>query len=111
MAAVTELVERLGVVEALDTAVGPIKIRARGYTAGELLVGVAAAQLAGEDFWVGLDRRRADVAGQVICPVPGLSSTTAAGLARRVRCDQWGRWKAVSRRPPRGCCPRSVRRC
>jgi hypothetical protein len=50
MAAVTELVDRLGVVEALDTAVGPIKIRARGYTAGQLLVGVAAAQLG----WGGL---------------------------------------------------------
>jgi hypothetical protein len=89
MAAVTELVERLGVVKALDTAVGPIKVRARGYTVGELLVGVAAAQLAGEDFWVGLDRRRADVAGQVISPVPGLPATTAAGLARRVSSDQW----------------------
>jgi len=90
MAAVTELVERLGVVEALDEAVGPIKTRARGHTAGQVLVGVACAQLAGEDFLVGLDRRRADVAGQVISPVPGLSSTTAAGLARRFSSDQWG---------------------
>jgi hypothetical protein len=39
MAAVTELVERLGVVEALDAAVGPIKQRDRGFGAGELLVG------------------------------------------------------------------------
>jgi hypothetical protein len=89
MAAVSELVERLGVVKALDTAVGPIKVRARGYTVGQLLVGVAAAQLAGEDFWVGLDRRRADVAGQVISPVPGLPATTAAGLARRFSSDRW----------------------
>jgi Transposase DDE domain group 1 len=89
MAAVTELVERLGVVEALDAAVGPIKQRDRGFGAGELLVGLAAAQVAGEDFLVGLDRQRADVAGQAIVPVPGLSSTTAGGLARRFTDPQW----------------------
>lgn len=89
MAAVTELVARLGVVSALDAAVGPIKQRDRGFGAGEVLVGLAAAQMAGEDFLVGLDRQRADVAGQVITPVPGLSSTTAAGLARRFTDPQW----------------------
>src|SRR5215207_2787455 len=89
MAAVTELVERLGVVGELDAAVGPIKIRRRGHTAGQVLVGVAAAQLAGEDFLVGLDRQRADEAGQLLAPVPGLSSTTAAGLARRIDAAQW----------------------
>ncbi len=89
MAAVTELVERLGVISALDAAVGPIKQRNRGFGAGEVLVGLASAQVAGEDFLVGLDRQRADVAGQVITPVPGLSSTTAAGLARRFTDPQW----------------------
>jgi len=49
---------------------------------GELLAGIAAAQLAGEDFLAGLDRQRADAAGQQITPVRGLASTTAAGLAR-----------------------------
>jgi hypothetical protein len=53
MAAVTELVERLGVISALDAAVGPIKQRDRGFGAGEVLVGLAAAQVAGEDFWWG----------------------------------------------------------
>src|SRR5439155_26630375 len=52
-------------------------------------VGIAAAQLAGEDFLVGLDRQRADTAGQALCPVTGLCSTTAAGLARRVSAGQW----------------------
>jgi hypothetical protein len=47
MVAVTELCEQLDVVGALDAAVGPIKQRARGYSAGQLLVGLAAAQLAG----------------------------------------------------------------
>ena len=62
---------------------------AGGFGAGELLVGLASAQLAGEDFLVGLDRRCDDVAGQEISPVAGLSSTTAAGLARRFADPQW----------------------
>ena len=76
-------------IGALDAAVGPIKQRERGFGAGELLAGLAAAQLAGEDFLTGLDRQRADAAGQQITPVPGLASTTAAGLARRVTPAQW----------------------
>jgi Transposase DDE domain group 1 len=89
LAMVTELCDRLGVISALDTAVGPVKQRGRGFGAGQLLTGIAAAQLAGEDFLVGLDRQRADAAGQQITPVPGLSSTTAAGLARRITPRQW----------------------
>jgi len=89
LAAVTELVDRLNMITLLDAAVGPIKARDRGFTGGELLVGMASAQLAGEDFLVGLDRQRADAAGQVLAPVPGLGSTTAAGLARRFTDGQW----------------------
>ena len=89
MTAVTELVDRLGMVRLLDTAIGPIKRRDRGFSGGQLLVGMAAAQLAGEDFLVGLDHQRADVAGQVLAPVAGLSSTTAAGLARKFTDGQW----------------------
>jgi hypothetical protein len=89
MAAISALCDRLGVIGAIDAAVGPVKQRDRGFGAGELLTGIAAAQLAGEDFLVGLDRQRADAAGQQIAPVPGLSSTTAAGLARRVTAAQW----------------------
>ncbi len=47
LAAVSELTKRLGVVEAIDTAVGRIKTRNRGCGVGQLLVGMAAAQLAG----------------------------------------------------------------
>jgi hypothetical protein len=36
----------------------------------------------GEDHLVGLDRQRADVAGQALMPIGGLCSTTAGGLAR-----------------------------
>lgn len=89
MAAVTELLDRLDVIRLLDAAVGPIKQRDRGFGAGELLVGMAAAQLAGEDFLVGLDRQRADTAGQALAPVPGLASTTATGLARRMTEQRW----------------------
>jgi hypothetical protein len=89
LAAVSELCGRLGVIEAIDKAVGPIKERDRGFGAGELLAGIASAQLAGEDFLTGLDRQRADAAGQELTPVPGLSSTTAAGLARRISPAQW----------------------
>jgi hypothetical protein len=89
MVAVTELVDRLNMIKLLDAAIGPIKARDRGHSGGQLLVGLAGAHLAGEDFLVGLDRQRGDVVGQVLAPVPGLSSTTAAGLARRFTDGQW----------------------
>ena len=89
MAAVTELLDHLRVIKLLDRAIGPIKTRNRGFTGGQVLVGLAAAQLAGEDFLVGLDRQRDDLAGQQIAPVAGLSATTAAGLARRLSDGQW----------------------
>ena len=60
MVAVTELCERLDVVGRLDAVIGPLKQRRRGHTAGVVLVGIAAAQLTGEDFLVGLDRQRGD---------------------------------------------------
>ena len=47
LAVVTELCDRLGVIEALDAAVGPVKRRDRGFGAGELLAGIEAAQPAG----------------------------------------------------------------
>ena len=64
---------------------GPVKQRRRGFTGGQVLAGMAAAQLAGEDFLVGLDRLRADEAGQQVTPVPGLASSTATGIARGSR--------------------------
>ena len=56
--AVTELVARLGMIEQLGAAVGPIEARDRVFTAGQVLVGMAAVQRCGEDFLVGLDRHR-----------------------------------------------------
>lgn len=81
--AVREADRVLGITTALDAGIGPIKERDRGLSGGQLLVSMASVQLAGEDFLVGLDRRRADVAGQLLEPVPTPASTTAAGIAKR----------------------------
>ena len=89
MLAVTELCGKLGLIEALDEAMGPVKQRRRGFTGGQVLAGMAAAQLAGEDFLVGLDRLRADQAGQLVTPVPGLATSTATGIARRFTERHW----------------------
>src|ERR1039458_8670819 len=99
MAAVAGLCERLGVIGALDAAVGPVKLRDRGFGAGQLLAGLASAQLAGEDFLVVLDRQRADAAGKQLTPVPGLASTTAGGVARRIT---GAHWLAGAAGPPAG---------
>ena len=89
MLAVTELCEQLGLIAALDEGMGPVKQRRRGFTGGQVLAGMAAAQLAGEDFLVGLDRLRADQAGQQVTPVPGLATSTATGIARRFTAGHW----------------------
>jgi hypothetical protein len=47
---VTEVDRVLGITDALDGAVGPVKARRRGLTAGALLISMASAQLAGVDF-------------------------------------------------------------
>jgi hypothetical protein len=87
--AVAELVGRLGVAAALDDAVGSIKQRDRGLSGGEFLVAVAQAQMFGAQFWTGLDRRRADTAGEALSVVPTLASTTAVELAQRFGPAQW----------------------
>ena len=112
MLAVTELCGKLGLTEALDEAMGPVKQRRRGFTGGQVLTGMAAAQLAGEDFLVGLDRLRADEAGQQVTPVPGLAASTATGLARGSRRSTGAAPRPAWRgRPPgwRACCPPSGR--
>lgn len=81
--AVAELVGRLGVSAALDDALGSIKQRNRGLSAGQFLVAVAQAQMFGAEFWNGLDRRRADAAGEALSVVATPASTTAVELAQR----------------------------
>ncbi len=80
--AVGELMDRLGIIEALDTGIGPIKARARGVTGGELVAGLAQCQLLDGKFVAAQDRHRADTAAQVLSAVPAVASTTAGGLTR-----------------------------
>jgi len=80
---VDELAVRLGIVAELDRAIGPVKDRDRGHTAGQLLVGMAAGLLAGQDCLAGLDRVRADAGSGLLAAAPVPAATTAAGLARR----------------------------
>ena len=87
LAAVGEFVEKVGMVGAFDEAIGSIKVRARGASAGELVVGLAQAQLAGTGYWSGLDQVRADAVAAEVSAVPFLASTTAAGLARRFTAE------------------------
>ena len=81
--AVAELVGRLGVTAAWDDAVGEIKQRGRGLSGGQFLVAVAQAQMVGAQFWTGLDRRRADMAGEALSTVATPAATTAVDLAQR----------------------------
>ena len=83
VAAVTEADRVLGIAQALDDAVGPVKQRRRGLSAGGLLLSMATAQMTGADFLVGMDHRRADIAGQQLEPVPTPASTTTAQVAKR----------------------------
>lgn len=83
LAVLDELVGALGVVSALDRAVGPIKVRERGLTGGQLLVGLASGQLCGQDSLSGLDRVRADAASVLLEHAPVPASTTCAQLAVR----------------------------
>lgn len=83
LAAVDKLTARLGMVAALDRWVGPIKVRARGLTGGQLLMGMATAQPLGQDCLAGLDRVRADAGGALHSEAPVAPSTTAGNLAGR----------------------------
>ncbi|MEU5942876.1 hypothetical protein ABZ807_27765 [Micromonospora sp. NPDC047548] len=76
-----ELVGRLGVTAALDDAVGSIKQRDRGLSAGWFLVAVAQAQMFGADFWSGLDCRRADAAGEELLAVATPASCLPGGIS------------------------------
>ncbi len=84
MVCVAEAVRALGLIEAVDAFVGPIKQRDRGLGAGEFVVSVAECLLGGGDFLVDLDRVRSDGAGGALraVPVPP-ASTTARTLAQR----------------------------
>ena len=75
--------DRLDVVGTFDAHIGAIKQRDRGVSGGELLGVLAQCQLLGGHGLVALDRQRVDAAAQLLSTLPGIPSTTAAGLARR----------------------------
>ena len=81
--ALGELFDRLGVIDALEVGIGPIKTRDRGLCGGQLLAAVAQCQLLGGQYWADLDRQRADEAAGLLSAVPPIPATTAAGLAGR----------------------------
>ena len=83
LAALDEVTARMGIVGALDRGIGPIKQRARGLTGGQLLLGMATAQLAGQDCLTGMDRVRADAGSALLTEAPVAPSTTAGKLAGR----------------------------
>lgn len=89
MVCVREAVRALGLVDAIDAFVGPIKQRDRGLGAGEFVVALAESLLAGGDALADLDRDRADAAGLALRAVPAPpASTTARTLAQRFGPDQ-----------------------
>ncbi len=83
LAAVDELIGRLGIAEVLRRGIGPIKQRDRGLSGGQLLVRMASAQLVGQDCLDGMDRVRADGGSALLTQAPVAPSRTAARLAAR----------------------------
>lgn len=89
MVCVRETVRALGLIDAIDAFVGPIKQRDRGLGAGEFVVGVAECLLGGGDFLADLDRARADgAAGSLRAVAEPPASTTARTLAQRFGPDE-----------------------
>jgi hypothetical protein len=89
LVAVDALAGKLALAGTLDAAVGPVKQRDRGLSAGELLVAVAACQLTGGDHLVSLDRLRNDAAGQRLVEIKTPAASTAAGLAMRFTTENF----------------------
>lgn len=87
---VAEAVRALGLIDAIDGFVGPIKQRDRGLSSGEFVVAMAECLLGGGDFLVDLDRAREDLAAGVLraVAVPP-ASTTARTLAQRFGSDEF----------------------
>lgn len=79
-----ELDRVLGLAARLDAHIGPTTTRARGLSAGRLVVSMAETMLAGGDFMVDLDHQRHDVAGRRLRAVPEIpASTTFIGRTKR----------------------------
>jgi len=85
---VAELDRVLGIAATLDEAVGSLKARRRGLSAGEVVLALAETMLAGGDFMVDLDHQRRDGAGTSLRAVEAVpASTTFIGVAKRFDDD------------------------
>ena len=81
---VGELDRVLGLTPTLDAAIGEMRVRRRGLSAGALVVSMAETMLAGGDFMVDLDFQRRDDAGRSLRAVPDVpASSTFLGRAKR----------------------------
>ena len=81
---IAEVDRIVGVADTIDDFVGPIKKRRQGLSAGKLVLSMAETMLAGGDFMIDLDHRRADEAGADLGAVPTPpASTTFIALAKR----------------------------
>ena len=65
-------------MEVLGRGIGPIKQRDRGLSGGQLLVGMASAQLVGQDCLDGMDRVRAEGTSALLTQAPVAPTWTAA---------------------------------
>lgn len=73
----------LGVVDKIDQAVGPLKARRRGLSAGQVVVSMAESMIADGDFMADLDTLRADRAGAPLRAVEHPPAPTTFALAAR----------------------------
>jgi hypothetical protein len=83
LSAIAEVDRVLGLSGLLEDGIGQVKERDRGASGAQVLMAMVCAQLAGEDHLVGLDRRRADQAGQDLAPVADVPATTAVQIAEK----------------------------
>ncbi|MBA2495899.1 MAG: hypothetical protein H0V33_02180 [Acidimicrobiia bacterium] len=92
---VAETVRALGLIDAIDALVGPIKQRDRGLSAGEFVVALAECLLGGGDFLSDLDRARADTAAAalraVAVPPAATYGAKKAGVAYNYAGQRSGR--------------------
>ena len=120
LACVDELLDRLGVIEALDAEIGAFKTRNRGVSAGQLLTGLAAVQWTGGEWLSASDELRADPGTVLLPDAPVVASSTARALMRRFGPAQlagieaglariYDRWLALLPAPARAA-PRPGRR-
>jgi hypothetical protein len=89
LALVAETVRVLDATAVLDRFLGPLKVRRREVSGGELLVALGESMLVGGDFFSDLDTLRAGAAGAVLRTIAETpASTPALGLARRFSPEQ-----------------------